>query len=35
MWLFADEGALVRAAAQFGFKFSERTPDYLEINVVS
>ncbi len=33
--LFLDEGALVRAAGQFGFKFNERTPDYVEINVVS
>ncbi|XP_072040968.1 probable phospholipid-transporting ATPase IA isoform X3 [Amphiura filiformis] len=29
-----DEGALVRAASQFGFKFNERTPDYVEINVM-
>ena len=29
-----DEGALIEAARDLGFKFNVRTPDYVEINVV-
>lgn len=34
-FLNADEGALVDAAARLGFKFIARTPNYVELDLVS
>lgn len=32
---FTDEGALVKAAAKLGFVFIARTPNYVELDLVS